>query len=81
MTSEQINLLYLYGYLMFLLVFVCLVNNSDVVTKSPLAESIGTKLKYDLRDLPRVNYKETSSDEENSDDSENENEASMRSSY
>lgn len=69
---------------MFLLVFVCLVNNVDVVTKSPLAESIGTKLRYDLRDLPRVNYKETSSDDEDmSDDSENEdeNEVSMRSSY
>jgi flagellar biosynthesis component FlhA len=61
MTIEYIML---FSYFLFLFGLLIGVNNIPYLAAHPVAESLTEKIRYNLRDVPRVDYKETSSDEE-----------------
>lgn len=54
----------LLGYFLFIVGFIYVVNNIQMVAEHPATEAIYNSFRYNLRDMPRVNYKEISSDEE-----------------
>lgn len=54
------------AYFMFLFGLIYMSWNVDRVAQHPMMESLVEKVTYNLRDIPRVNYKEISSDEEGS---------------
>ena len=56
----------LFSYFMFLFGILYMTQNAERVAQHPYMERLVEKIQYNLRDLPRVNYKEISSDEEDS---------------
>ncbi len=56
-------------------------NNVNRIANHPMTEQIANKLRYNLRDIPRVDYTELSSDEgdqESTSESESESEPTLR---
>lgn len=54
----------LFSYFLFLFGLLIAANNIPRIAAHPAAEALAQKITYNLRDIPRVNYKEPSSDDE-----------------
>lgn len=67
MTIEYI---FLGMYFLFLLSLMMLANNVKYVAEHPVTERLINKIRYNLRDVPRVDYKELSDDESSPSDNE-----------
>lgn len=61
---DSYALFMLLSYFMFLFGILYMSHNVERVAQHPLMESLAEKIRYNLRDVPRVNYKEISSDDE-----------------
>jgi hypothetical protein len=72
--TPQFQIAFLGIYFTFLLVLIFSVQNVDAIANSEAAQKIAEKIKYNLRDIPRVNYREPQSDEDVSDQSDEEQE-------
>lgn len=51
-------------YFIMLFSIMIAVRNVDYIANHPRTEQLVNKIRYNLRDIPRVNYKEDSSEEE-----------------
>jgi hypothetical protein len=60
------ELMILIGYLFFITSLIFMANNIQRFAEHPTTEAIFNSFRYNLRDIPRVNYKEISSDESES---------------
>lgn len=61
-------------YFTFLLLLLFSVQNVETIANSAAAQRVAEKIQYNLRDLPRINYREPQSDEDLSDQSDGEQE-------
>ena len=62
----------LIGYFFFLMGLVIAANNVQRIAKAQATEAVVNKILYNLRDIPRVDYKEESSDDEEKEEVEEE---------
>lgn len=60
------ELMILIGYFFFIVGLIYMANNIQRFAEHPTTEAIFNSFRYNLRDVPRVNYKEISSDESES---------------
>ncbi len=65
MTIEYIALV---SYFFFLFGLIFVANNVNRLAAHPAALAVADKIQYNLRDVPRVNYKEISSEESEGED-------------
>jgi cytoskeletal protein RodZ len=56
----------LFGYFLFIVGLIYMANNVEFLAEHPTTQAICNTFRYNLRDVPRINYKEISSDESES---------------
>ena len=54
----------LMSYFVFIIGLIYMANHMNQIANHPMTEQIISKFRYNLRDVPRVDYKELSSDED-----------------
>ncbi len=69
-TTRQMTIEYiaLVSYFFFLFGLIFVANNVNRLAAHPAALAVADKIQYNLRDVPRVNYKEISSEESEGED-------------
>lgn len=70
----------LFSYFLFLFGLLVAANNIPRIAAHPAAEALTEKIRYNLRDIPRVDYSELSSEEE-VDENESQSDTSLDNAY